>query len=117
MEPASKEYVDLKLASAMTHMDGKFDLLNQRMGTLEERTPSLWKVAAVVWSGFLGVIAVLALMNSVFNGGVSLSSMRIEEERRDAAQDARLNAFIDRVDALLASQAKQAAPAPGTPSE
>ena len=113
MEPASKEYVDLKLEAAMGRIEGKFDLLNQRMATLEARTPSWWSVLGAVMIGVGVVLAALSYAGDRFDGGIGLADQRQEQLKRDAAQDA----VISRLDALLAKQSTSPAPTPGSPSE
>lgn len=113
LEPASKDYVDLKLAAAMNEVRGEFSLLNQRLGSLEARTPTWWSVLGAVMIGVGIVLAALSFAGDRFDGGIGLADQRQEQIQRDAEQDA----IIKRLDALLAEQARQAVPAPGTPSE
>lgn len=117
MEPASKEYVDLKLDAVMTRIDGKFDLLNQRMGDLEKRTPSIGAIIATAFTSAVGIVGVLlaamAFGGDRFDSGIGLADQRQDQIERDADQDA----IIRRLDALIAEQPTQPGPSVETPTE
>lgn len=120
MEPASKEYVDLKTALTSAQNDARFAEVLAEMKALGDAIrgkPSTWQMVGAVFAGaatILGVLlAALSFGGDRFDGGVGLADQRQEQLQRDADQDA----IIKRLDALLASQAKPDAPAPGTPSE
>lgn len=120
MEPASKEYVDLKTALTSAQNDARFaEVLSEirSLRGLVEGKPSTWQMVGAVFAGaatILGVIlAALAYGGDRFDGGIGLADQRQEQIQRDAEQDA----IIKRLDALLARQATPAAPAPGSPSE
>lgn len=117
MESASREYVDLKLEAAMTRIDGKFDLLNQRMASLEARVPTWWAILGAVFIGVGTLLAALSYAADRFDGGVSISTQQLEQLERDKAQDQKLDAVLSRLDALVSQQSTQPAPAPGTPNE
>lgn len=120
MDPASKEYVDLKTALTSAQNDARFSEVLSEIRSLRdliEGKPSTWQMVGAVFAGaatILGVIlAALAYGGDRFDGGIGLADQRQEQLRRDAAQDA----LISRLDVLLARQATPLAPAPGNPSE
>lgn len=106
MEPASKEYVDLKLEAAMGRIEGKL--------------ASMPSTAAMIATGFTSAVGVIGILLAAlafggdrFDGGVGLADQRQEQLQRDAAQDA----ILKRLDALLAAQPTPAPQAPESPSE
>lgn len=120
MEPASKEYVDLKTALTSAQNDARFSEVLSEIRSLRglvEGKPSTWQMIGAVFAGaatILGVIlAALAYGGDRFDGGIGLADQRQEQIQRDADQDA----IIKRLDALLATPAKSTGPAPGTPTE
>lgn len=115
MEPATREYVDLKLEAALSRLEGKFDLLNQRMSDLEKRMPSWWSILGAVMIGVATVLAALAFAGDRFDGGISLADQRQEQLERDRQQDEtlrRLDEIITRLNAPSASPSTAATPEP-----
>lgn len=117
MEPASKEYVDLKLEAAMSRIEAKLE-------SIRENQISPWQVWGAALTGFGAVLAVLAFGGDQFGLGSSLADQRLEQLERDRSQteaikvqNEKIDATLSRIDALLASQATPAAPAPESPSE
>lgn len=115
MEPASKEYVDLKLDAVMTRIDGKFDMLNQRLGDLEKRTPSLGAIIATAFTSGIAIVGVLlaalAFGGDRFDSGIGLADQRQEQLQIDAAQ----SAIIKRLDSILESQLSRPTDRPADP--
>jgi hypothetical protein len=122
MDPASKEYVDMKVEAAISRIEGKFDLLNQRMDNLERNTPSALSIWGAVFTGSVAVVglllAALAYGGDRFDGGVSIAEQMRAQSERDAAQDAKMNEVFTRLDAAVD---RLATPAPdqteATPGE
>lgn len=110
MEPASKEYVDLKLEAALAPILAKLD-------TIEKNQISPWQVWGAALTGFGAVLAVLAFGSDQFGLGSGLSDQRFEQLQLDQAQDEKLDAVISRIDALLDAQSTPTAPAPESPTE
>lgn len=110
MEPASKEYVDLKLDAALAPILAKLD-------SIEKNQISPWQVWGAALTGFGAVLAVLAFGSDQFGLGSGLSDQRFEQLQLDQAQDQKLDAVISRIDALLDAQATPAAPALESPTE
>lgn len=120
MEPATREYVDLKLETAMTRIDGKFDVLNERLRGIDEklaRQPGWWSILGAVIIGVGIILAALAFGGDRFDGGLNLSTQMQEQLERDRRQDERLEAILDRLDAQSASPATPEAPAASTSGE
>lgn len=116
MEPASKEYVDLKAEVVAAQNNARFaEVLAEIKGLRSDiaTKPSSWQVWGAALTGFGAILAVLAFAGDRFDGGISLADQRQEQIQRDTAQDA----IIKRLDALLAAQPTQSAPAPESPSE
>ena len=115
MEPATREYVDLKLAAAMTEVRGEFALLNQRLGDMEKRLPSWWSILGAVMIGVATIIGALALAGDHLNTGMALADKRQEQLERDRQQNDRIEAILKRLDAQSASPSTPASPS-GTTS-
>ncbi len=71
-----------------------------------KQPPSLWQIISVVATAFVGGLAILAFASDRFDGGLSASSIKDQlaqdQLERDAAQDEKLNAFIEAVQKLSA---------------
>lgn len=117
MEPASREYVDLKLEAAMTRIDGKFDLLNQRLGDLKQQVPQWWSILGAVMIGTGAILAALAFGGDRFDGGLNLSTQMQEQLERDRRQDERLEQVLNRLDAQFAAPSTPAPPAAANSGE
>lgn len=120
MEPASREYVDLKTALVSAQNDARFsEVLSEIKGLRQDISgkPSTWQMVGAIFAGaatILGVIlAVLAYGGDRFDGGVGIADQRQEQSERDADQDA----VIRRLDALLDERSTLSVPAPESPTE
>lgn len=120
----SKDYIDRSMDAVRAQNDARFaEVLAQiggigtRLDAIERSQFSPWHVWGAALTGFLGVLAILAFGGDQFGLGSSLADQRLEQLERDKAQTEKIDAVLNRVDAFLAAQATQPAPAPGTPSE
>lgn len=100
MDNASRDYVDQKLETAMTRVEGKFDLLNQRLANIEARSPTWWSILGAVMIGVGSILAALAFAGDRFDGGVGLASQQLEQLQRDQAQSEQLQQLLTRFDQL-----------------
>lgn len=98
MDSATREYVDLKLEAALSRVDGKFDLLNQRMASLEARTPSWWATLGAVMIGVAAVLATLSFAGDRFDGGIGMADQRLEQLQRDQEQSERIDKILIQLD-------------------
>lgn len=94
MDNASREYVDLKLEAALSRVEGKFDLLNQNLASLEARTPTWWAILGAVMIGVATILAALAFAGDRFDSGIGLADQRLEQLQRDQEQSERLEQIL-----------------------
>lgn len=113
MEPASKEYVDLKLEVALARIEAKLTHM-----------PTTGAMIATAFTAAVGVIGIILAAMSYggdrFDGGVGLADQRYEELQRNNERDARdaeQDAIIRRLDALLTQEAATPAPVTENPTE
>lgn len=85
------------------------------------RMPSTATVFGATFTAAVAIIsvtlAVLAFAGSRFDGGLGLSDWRMEQQIRADELDRRHHDVLSQLDALRATLATRATPAPGTPSE
>lgn len=66
--------------------------------------PTLFQISSIVGGAFLGAFAILAFASDRFDGGLSASAIKdqiaLEQVKRDAAQDAKLDQIINAVQGL-----------------
>lgn len=102
----SKDYIDRSMDAVRAENDAQFAKV---LAAIQSK-PSTWQlVGAVFGAAFtvLGVVlAVLSYGGDRFDGGVSLSEQQQQQIERDKAQDDRLKAILDRLDAMTAAQPK-----------
>lgn len=121
---SSQAYIDRSMDAVRAQNDARFaEVLTEikgvgvRLDHIEKGQISPWQVWGAALTSFLAVLAVLAFGGDQFGLGAGLAEQRQGQIVRDQAQDEKLTEIITRLDALLAAQATQAAPAPESPSE
>lgn len=115
MEPATREYVDLKVENAVVRLEGKIDALSGRLDSLATRRDT-WGAALSAGLGlFVALLAVLAFAGDRFDSGLGLADKQQEQLEQDRRQNDRIEAILNRLDAQSALPATPAVPS-GTTS-
>jgi hypothetical protein len=70
--------------------------------------PTLFQISSIVGAAFLGSFAILAFASDRFDGGLAASAIKdqiaLDQVKRDAAQDAKLDQIINAVQGLSAGK-------------
>ena len=113
MEPASKDYVDLKIEASLAKIEARLSVMPTTGAMLMTAFTSSVAIVGLI-------LAVLSFGGDRFDSGIGLAD-RINEsvevpQPRSGVDDTQA-AIINRLDALLAAQSTPSAPAPATPTE
>ncbi len=114
MDAHTKDYIDSKVEVVKAQNDARFvevlagiNSVGERVSHLRE--PTTWQQLALTMGSvglvLLGVVfAVLGYASDRFDGGLSASSVKdelaVEQLKRDATQDARLDKILSKLDAM-----------------
>ncbi|WP_411839223.1 hypothetical protein [Paracoccus sp. ME4] len=113
MEPASKDYVDLKIEASLAKVEARLSVM--------PTTGTMLMTAFTSSVAIVGLIlAILSFGGDRFDSGVGMADRleeRVQTSNPQSGGEASQTEIIRRLDALLAAPPTPSAPAPGTPTE
>lgn len=112
MEPATREYVDLKIESAVARLEGKLDGLAGQLSRMPTTGAMILTVAGAGVAVLTLGLAILAFAGDRFDGGIGLADRREEQLSRDREQNDRIETILNQISAQSAPSSTTAAPAP-----